>query len=310
MVSGSRHHHSIHADAQIQTADTLHAAVGMVRTAIVLVKKRVRDQNPFTKNQESEKNMTFSNGGLGLGRFLRWRFSPPILTAGAVFMGIVFTVIWVTDRPSPPLPTRTTPVSPMPQEQRFDSEQTPETHTVERLETHTDVARGETGNTAPEVSVEQSPVPSTADKNVLPEKNAGKGHYTPLPRDPEQERRQELQSRLHEIRVALRKFPQGRITMKEFAHIQALRTERSRIQQELGQLSPTEGESTRLDLEIQTLLAESMSKDFRGFRVSDAPHLIQHFKKAGAFDMADKFQKAANHASENGEAFFTLHPEN
>ncbi len=246
----------------------------------------------------------------GLGRFFLWRFSPPALTAGAVLMGIVFTVIWVTDRPSPPPPSPATPGAPAPQGPRFDSEQTPETHTEGLIETHTDVDMGETENTAPVGSVEQSPVPRTADKNVHPEKNAGKGHYTPPPRAPEQERRQELQSRFHEIRQELREFPQGRITMEEFSHIQALRTEQNRIQQELGKLSPTEGESTRLDLEIQTLLAESMSKDFRGFRVRDAPRLIQHFKKAEAFDMADKFQKASTHASENGEAFFTLHPEN
>ena len=98
--------------------------------------------------------------------------------------------------------------------------------------------------------------------------------------------------------------------MAEFRQIQKLRAERSEIQQTLRQLSPTEGETIRTDIDIQTLLAESMSKDFRGFRVADAPDLIQHFKNAGENEMAAKFQKAATKASEKGEAFFTLQPEN
>ena len=65
-----------------------------------------------------------------------------------------------------------------------------------------------------------------------------------------------------------------------------------------------------MDLEIQTFLAESMSKDVRGFRVSDAPGLIQRFKNVGEFEMAEKFRKAATTASENGEEFFTFDPEN
>lgn len=243
-----------------------------------------------------------------LGRLFRWRFSPPVLTAGAVFMCIVFTIIWFTDSPSPPAPAPAKlgySALKAPQVEFSSAEQTLETQTEGTLETQRDSDVGETGNTSV-ADPRGERVPQDIGKTVGPGTSVGKGHYTPPARDPDQERR----ARLHEIHTALREFPQGRITREEFAQIQALRNERLRLQRELGQFSTTQEASARLDIEIQTILEDSMFKDPRGFRVSDAPLLIQKFKKAGAFDMADKFQKAANKAAEDGEAFFTIPPEN
>ena len=242
---------------------------------------------------------------------LKWKFSPPTLVTGAVFITIIFSVVWITEkRPAkrPPVPIKTYKVVPDVQieAERSTSSETPSKPRPSVLGKRIGTQGSEETVPTPETIQEQTRAASITDPAAGEEGTVGKGHYTPSA----DEYAQSLRIRLEEIRQRLHEFPQGRITMAEFAEIQALRTERTEIEHQLGILRKGEAEEVKANLEIQSLLAGSMSEDAPGFRVSDAPRLIEGFKKAGAFDMAEAFQKASERAEAAGEAFFTLSPEN
>ena len=114
----------------------------------------------------------------------------------------------------------------------------------------------------------------------------------------------ELRERLNQINGELSTYQKGKLSPERASRLFDLKEERLRLQQALGIPVHTNGQDPFVALQLQRLLTKTITENTAGFPVSEAPRIIELFRKLEMHDAADDFQKASTKALENKEQFF------
>ena len=112
-----------------------------------------------------------------------------------------------------------------------------------------------------------------------------------------------------EIWEQLLSFPEGEISKEEFLRLNELKAEHLHIMQELGRLHTDDGHDPFVGMKIQELLATNSTSEGL-LPVSIASRFIELLETQGSTEMAETVRSAAKKATDNGEEFFTLMPNN
>ena len=247
-----------------------------------------------------------------LWKFYKWQYSLPALVTSGVVMGIILFLKFGGFFYYPPEETPTKVYEVPPRNRVSTKEANPTRATVDHE--HMPLPRraydpNPSTSSAESIDIDEELLQAiTNDSTYADEKAEGKGHYEPPLPDPEKVREQQMEARAMEIWEQLLSFSEGEISTEEFLRFNELKAEHLRIMQELGRLHVEGGKDPFVGMEIQKLLATNSTSEGL-LPVSVAPRFIGLLETRGSTEMAETVRSAAKKATDNGEEFFTLMPD-